>query len=64
MEWATILVQVLSAVGAFVLEAIKDGNLTAAIDKPLSEILGRELRSTIAKREADEAAARKFGAQP
>jgi hypothetical protein len=61
MEWAQIIVQVLSAVGTFVLEAVKSGNVAAALEKPLSEILPHELRTTIAKRAADDAAAKKFG---
>lgn len=61
-EWATILLQVLSAVGTFVLSAIKEGSVDAALERPLSEILPHELRTTIAKKLADEAAERKFGA--
>lgn len=61
MEWAQIIVQILGAVGTFVLEAIKTGNVDAALERPLSEILPHELRSEIAKRLADEAAAKKFG---
>lgn len=62
MEWAQIIVQILGAVGSFVLEAIKSGSVDAALERPLSEILPRELRTTIAKRIADEEAAKKFGA--
>jgi len=64
MEWASIIVQILSAVGSFVLEAIKAGSVDAALDRPLREILPHELRSEVAKRIADEAAAAKFGTAP
>lgn len=62
MEWATILVQVLGAVGTFLVEAIKAGSIEKALERPLSEILPGELRSVIAKRQADDAAEAKFGA--
>lgn len=61
MEWASIVVQVLVAVGDFIIEAVKAGNVDAALERPLSEILPHELRTTIAKKIADDAAAKKFG---
>lgn len=61
MEWAQIIVQILGAVGSFVVEAIQSGGVDQALERPLSEILPHELRTTIAKRLADDAAARKFG---
>lgn len=64
MEWAQIIVQILGAVGAFVLEAIKTGSVDAAFKRPLDEILPHELRSEVAKRQADDAASKKFGGTP
>lgn len=62
MEWIPIIVQILGAVGSFIGEAIQAGNVDAALSRPLSEILPHELRTTIAKKIADDAAAKKFGA--
>lgn len=61
MEWLPIILEIAGAVGKFVLEALKAGSLEAALDRPLRDILPHELRTTIAKRLADEAAAKKFG---
>lgn len=56
---AQIVLSVASAVGGLVLEAITKGD-ASVLDRPLKDILPHELRSEIAKRIADEAAAKKF----
>ena len=45
MEWAQIIVQILGAVGSFVIEAIQSGGVDQALERPLSEILPHELRA-------------------
>ena len=64
MEWIVIVGQIVGALMPLVAKAIAAGSLTSLLDTPLKDLLPHELRTTIAKREADDAAARKFGVQP
>lgn len=61
MEWIVIIGQIIQALGPFLLKAIENGDVGSALDTPLKDILPHELRTTIAKKLADEAAKRKFG---
>jgi hypothetical protein len=60
MEWVVIIGQIVQALGPFIMKAIESGNVASVLDTPLRDILPHELRTTIAKKLADEAAARKF----
>lgn len=63
LEIAQLLMQIGTAVGLEVWKAVQSGqSITSVLDKPLRDLLPAELRTTIAKREADLAAAAKFGA--
>lgn len=64
MEWFVIIGQIVQALGPFLLKAIESGNIANVLDTPLKDILPHELRTTIAKKLADEAAAKKFGSAP
>lgn len=64
MEWAQIVISILTAVGNFIVDAIQKGGVDKALEVPLSDILPHDLKTTIAKRQADDEAAKKFGATP
>ncbi len=63
MDWLEItklVIEIGAEVGKFLLEAFQNGD-TSVLDKPLKDIIPAELRTTLAKKLADAAAAKKFG---
>lgn len=61
MELAQIILAIVQVVGTFIMNAVQNGSLDAALEQPLSSIIPRDLKTSLAKKAADEAAARKFG---
>jgi hypothetical protein len=63
MEWARLIVEVVTKLGMVIVEAVSRGD-DSVLDAKVGDLLGPELRTTIAKQAADERARRKFGAPP
>lgn len=63
MEWAQLIVEVLTALGREIAKALKAGDWSV-LDKPIKEILPTKLRVTLERKRAEAAAAAKFGPRP
>lgn len=64
MEWASLIVEVLAALGREIAKALKAGDWSV-LDKPVREILPTKLRITLERKRAEaEAAARFVSAKP
>lgn len=60
MEWLPLALEVATTLARAVIAAIQAGD-ASILDKPVRELLGQALATTLAKRAADARAAAKFG---
>lgn len=63
IEIAKLIIEATSELGRIIYEAFKTGDMSK-LSRPVSEILPPVLKTTLAKREADLAAEKKFGPHP
>lgn len=60
MDWVKLVLEIVFRLGAVIHEALKNGD-DSVLDRRVNELLGEELRSSVAKRIADARAEAKFG---
>lgn len=62
MEWVALIIQVVAAIAGEIAKAIAAGD-ASVLDKPVRDLLPDPLKTTLAKKLAEEQAAQKFGAR-
>ena len=60
MEWLELAFKIAAKLGEVIIGAISRGD-TAVLDQKIGDVLGHELRTTLARRAADAEAVAKFG---
>lgn len=60
MEWAALIIQVVASLATEIAKAFQTGD-ASILDKPIRELLPDPLKTTLAKKLAEEAAAQKLG---